>query len=143
MSLADHVTLNFDNNMSAAVFLDIEKAFNTTCHSGLLYKLSELELLTSLIKLIASFLRKFEALIGGQFSTPRETAVMMLQDSIIARILYSLYITIALAAPGTHLALFRKRNLYLRAQRNMNIVFSARWPHCTEVVVWALQHKDQ
>jgi hypothetical protein len=25
----------------------------------------------------------------------------------------------------------------------MNIVFSARWPHCTEVVVWALQHKDQ
>jgi hypothetical protein len=37
MRLEDHVTLNFDNNMStAAVFLDIEKAFETTWHSVLL-----------------------------------------------------------------------------------------------------------
>jgi hypothetical protein len=62
MRLTDHVTLNFNNNMStAAVFLDIEKAFDTTWHPGLLYKLSELKVLASLIKLIASFLsnRKF------------------------------------------------------------------------------------
>jgi hypothetical protein len=38
MRLADHVTLNFNNKMSmAAVFLDIEKAFDTTWHSGLLF----------------------------------------------------------------------------------------------------------
>jgi hypothetical protein len=37
MRLTDHVTLNFNNNMStAAVFLDIEKAFDTTGHTGLL-----------------------------------------------------------------------------------------------------------
>jgi hypothetical protein len=31
MMLADHVTLNFNNGMStAAVFLDIEKTFDTT-----------------------------------------------------------------------------------------------------------------
>jgi hypothetical protein len=31
MWLADHVTLNFNNNMlMAAVFLDVEKAFDTT-----------------------------------------------------------------------------------------------------------------
>jgi hypothetical protein len=41
MRIADHVTLNFNNKLStAAVFLDIEKAFDTTWHSGLLYKLS-------------------------------------------------------------------------------------------------------
>jgi hypothetical protein len=56
MRLADHVTLNFNNNMSmAAVFLNIEKAFDTTWHSGLLQKLSELEFSTGLIKLIAFF----------------------------------------------------------------------------------------
>jgi hypothetical protein len=39
MSLTDHVTLNFNKTMStAAVFLDIKKAFDTTWHSGLLYK---------------------------------------------------------------------------------------------------------
>jgi hypothetical protein len=35
MRLTDHETLNFNNKMSTvAVFLDIEKAFNTTWHSG-------------------------------------------------------------------------------------------------------------
>jgi hypothetical protein len=54
MRLTDHVTSNFNNNMST-VFLDIEKAFDTTWHSGLLYKLSKFEFTTSLIKLISSF----------------------------------------------------------------------------------------
>jgi hypothetical protein len=37
MRLADHVTLNNNNKMStAAMFLDIEKAFDTTWHSDLL-----------------------------------------------------------------------------------------------------------
>jgi hypothetical protein len=57
MRLTGHVYLNFNNNMSmAAVLLDIEEAFDTTWHSGLLYKLSELQFPISLIKLIASFL---------------------------------------------------------------------------------------
>jgi hypothetical protein len=62
MRLTDHVTLNFNNNIStAAVFLDIEKAFDTTWHPGLLNKLSKLEFSAAIIKLISSFLsnRKF------------------------------------------------------------------------------------
>jgi hypothetical protein len=55
MRLEDHVTLNFNNNnmSTAAMFLDIEKAFDTTWHPGLLYKLPELGFSTGLIKLIA------------------------------------------------------------------------------------------
>lgn len=42
--LTDHVTLNFSNSTSMATgFLDIEKPFDITCHTGLLYKLSKLE----------------------------------------------------------------------------------------------------
>jgi hypothetical protein len=41
MRLTDHVTLNFNNMSMAAVFLDIEKAFDTTWHNDLLYKLSK------------------------------------------------------------------------------------------------------
>jgi hypothetical protein len=42
------ITFNFNNNMStAAVFFDIETAFDTTWHLGLLYKLSELKFLMS------------------------------------------------------------------------------------------------
>jgi hypothetical protein len=50
------MTLNFNSNMLlAAVFLDIEKAFDTTWHTGLLYKLSKLDLSASLIKLVSFF----------------------------------------------------------------------------------------
>jgi hypothetical protein len=62
MRLAGYVTLNFNNKMStAAVFLDIEKGFDTTWHTGLLYKLSKLNFSTRIIKLVSSFLlqRKF------------------------------------------------------------------------------------
>jgi hypothetical protein len=57
MRLADHVNLHFNNDIStAAVFLDIEKAFDTMWHPRLLYKLSKLQFSTSLIKHISSFL---------------------------------------------------------------------------------------
>jgi hypothetical protein len=84
----------FNSGMSmAAVFLDTEKVFDKTWHSGLLYKLSELAFSTSLIQQIASFLsnRKFKVLVG-EFSTPRNIAAGMPQGSVLAAILYSLYI---------------------------------------------------
>jgi hypothetical protein len=57
MKLTDHVTLNFNNNMfTAPVILDIEKAFDTTWHPGLLYMLYKLKFLTNLFKLISYFL---------------------------------------------------------------------------------------
>jgi hypothetical protein len=68
MRLVDNVTLNLKNNMStAAVFLDIEKAFDATWHTGFLYKLSKLDFSTSLIKLISSFLSnmKFSVSVEG------------------------------------------------------------------------------
>jgi hypothetical protein len=77
MRMADHITLNYNNNMlMASVFSVIEKAFNRTWHSGLLYKLSELEFSTSHIKLIASFLtdRKFKDLVEGGFFCAKKTS---------------------------------------------------------------------
>jgi hypothetical protein len=62
MRPTDHITLNFKNNMStAAVFLNIEKAFDTTWLPGLLYKLSKLKFPANLINFINSYLtnRKF------------------------------------------------------------------------------------
>jgi hypothetical protein len=70
-------TLNFNSIMlMTAMFLDIEKAFNTTWQSGLLliHKLSELEFLVSRIELILSSLaeKKFEALVEGKFSMTKK-----------------------------------------------------------------------
>jgi len=57
MRLTDHVTLNLNDSMTtAAVFLDIEKAFDSTWHPGLLYKVTKFHFPASLIKLIKSFI---------------------------------------------------------------------------------------
>jgi hypothetical protein len=85
MRLADHVTLHFNNNMStAAVFLDIKKAFDTTWQPGLLYKLSKLQFPIRLIKLIGSFFsqRKFKVLVQGEMSTPRYMQAGVPQGSV-------------------------------------------------------------
>jgi hypothetical protein len=94
MRLTDHVTLNVNNNMStAAVFLDIEKTFDTTWHPGLLYNLSKLEFSARIIKLISSFLsnRKFRVSVKGEKSTPREIQAGVPQGSVLSPTLYSIY----------------------------------------------------
>jgi hypothetical protein len=93
MRLSGHVTLNCNNKMSmAAVFLDIEKAFDTTWHPGLIYILSKLEFSTSLIMLISSFhsQRKFIISVEGEMSTPREMKAGVPQGCILCSTLYNL-----------------------------------------------------
>jgi hypothetical protein len=82
---------------TAAIFLDIQKAFDTTWHPGLLHKISELHISSSLIKLVSSFLsnRKFRAIQAG-----------VLQGSVLSTTLYSLYINDTPQTPGVYLATF-------------------------------------
>jgi hypothetical protein len=92
----------------AAVFLDIEKTFNTTWHTGLLYKLSKLHSSTSLIKLISSFLseRKFTVSVEGEMSMPREMQAGVPQGSVLSPTLYNLFINNTPQTICVNLALF-------------------------------------
>jgi hypothetical protein len=109
MRLVDHLTLNFNNNIStAAVFLDIEKAFDTTWQPGLLYKLSKLKFSTSLIKIISSFLsqRNFRVSVEGEMSTPKYMQTEVPQGSVLSLTLYNLYISDTAQTSVVNLALF-------------------------------------
>jgi hypothetical protein len=79
---------------TAAVFFDIEKAFDATWQPGLFYKLSKLQYSTSLIKLIGSFLsqRKLRVSVEGEISTPRYIQAGVPQSSVLSPTLYNLYI---------------------------------------------------
>jgi hypothetical protein len=126
MRLTDHVTLKFNNKMSTvAEFLDIEKAFDTTWHHGLLYKLCKLKFSTNVIKLLGSFIsqRKFRVSVEGEMSRPREMQAGVQQGSVLSPTLFTLYINDAPQTRGVHLALFADDTcLYARDRKEGFIV---------------------
>jgi len=74
MRLTDHVSLKFSNNIyTAVVCLDIDKAFDTTRHSGLLTKLLKSLFSLSIINLLSSLLShgKLRIPLEGEISTQR------------------------------------------------------------------------
>jgi hypothetical protein len=116
----------------AAVFLDIEKAFNTTWYSGLLYKLSELGFLTSHIKLIASFLtdRKFKVLVEDEFPMPWK------QQQGCLKVLSSPHICNTPVALGTHLTLFKKDTCIYETEKHECRVLCKLQHNLTAVKSW-------
>jgi hypothetical protein len=106
--LTDHVTLNFNNMSTAAVFLDIEKAFDTIWHTGLVHELPILDFSVSLIKLISSFLykRKFFVSVEDEMSAPRIMKAGMPQGSVLSPTLFNMYVNDTPQAIGVHLAPF-------------------------------------
>jgi hypothetical protein len=74
MRLTDHVTSKYNSVSTAEVFVDFEKASDTTWHPGFLYKLSKLQFSASKIKLISSFFadKKFRISIESEMSTPQD-----------------------------------------------------------------------
>jgi len=81
----------------AEVFLDTEKAFETTWHRGLLYILSETRLSASIMKHISSFLsnRTFRVSVEGEL-----VQAGMPQGCVLAPTMYSLYINDTLQPQG-------------------------------------------
>jgi hypothetical protein len=147
MRLLDHVTLNFNNNMStAAVFLDIENPFDTTWLSSLLYKLHKLEFLTSLIKLISSFLsqHKFSVLVEGKISTSREMRSGVPKGSVLSPTFCNRHIKDAFQTPGVYLALSADNTCMYATDRKRvllsenSIMVSAQWRPCVSTGILKL-----
>ena len=76
------------------VFLDISKAFDCTWHNGLLYKLKQLGIQGSMLKLIQSYLsdRSQRVVIRGQSSNTVQTEAGVPQGSILGPLLFLVYI---------------------------------------------------
>ena len=69
--LMEYVKSGFERNMTTiAVFLDISKAYDSTWHTGLIYKLVTMNVPGELIRVIDSFLaqRSFRVNMDGAFS---------------------------------------------------------------------------
>jgi hypothetical protein len=120
------------------VFLDIKKAFDTTWHSALLYKLSKSEFSAKLIQLIGFISeRKFRVSGEGEMSTPREMEAGVPQGSVLSPTPFTMHINDAppnRRSPFNplcrrHLSICKEGFIFRKLQRGLSLMeaWCERW----------------
>lgn len=107
------------------ILLDVEKAFDSIWHDGLIYKLIKMKLPSYLIKLIDSFIRnrKFAVHVNNAISNEMPIPAGLAQGTCISPILYALYIADLPTMTNTELALYADDTaVYTAAKRSNTIV---------------------
>lgn len=119
--IANYITTNFNQNKSTVMtLLDIEKAFDTVWHKGLIHKLKTIGLPIYIVKLLQSYLknRTFSVIVNGVASNTQLIAAGVPQGSILGPQLFSYYINDLPIDNDTMTALFADDTAIYRASWN-------------------------
>lgn len=92
--VCNHISNAKQNRKSTGlILLDIEKAFDSVWHDGLVYKLNVFGFPTYLIKIINAFIREraFAVYVDGYTSTMKSVPAGLPQGSALSPVLYSIF----------------------------------------------------
>lgn len=143
LRVTNHIRRNRGARKSTGMVLfDIEKAFDSVWHDGLVYKLSRLGFPTYLSKMIQNFMadRTFTVHVGGARSTARRIPAGLPQGSVLSPTLYSIFVSDLRLDRFTHTACYaddtamyvsanRTATICKRLQRSLTVVerYYSRW----------------
>ena len=110
---------------TVATFLDIEQAFDRVWHGGLIFKLSALQIPDVYIQLIADYLRNrtFRVRHGGFLSDLHRIEAGVPQGSVLAPVLYSIYVQDIPSFPGCQHALYADDTVIYTKDRDIKTAF--------------------
>ncbi|GFU18063.1 probable RNA-directed DNA polymerase from transposon X-element [Trichonephila clavipes] len=96
------------NQYTAAVFLDIQKAFDRVWHTGLLYKLIKYKIPPPLILLLNSYIndRSFTVKINRTYSLTKSAKAGIAQGSILGPVLFNLYVNDIIKSTNTMICMY-------------------------------------
>lgn len=121
VKLTDQICINLNNKeTTAAIFLDVEKAFDRVWHEGLIHKIHQLGTPIHLTQLINSFLkdRHFRVRVENTSSSSRPVAAGVPQGSCLSPLLYLIYTNDIPITPKTQVSLFADDTMFHSNDKN-------------------------
>jgi hypothetical protein len=123
--LTEHVSMNFNMKRSTGmVLLDIEKAFDTVWHDGLIHKLISINVPPLLISLIKDYLtnRSFVVSVNDTISSPRNIPAGVPQGSLLGPFLFNVFINDIPNPAGCEIALYADDTAVFTSSRSPNLI---------------------
>ncbi|GFV66011.1 RNA-directed DNA polymerase from mobile element jockey [Trichonephila clavipes] len=129
---------NNKDECTAAVFLDIQKAFDRVWHTGLLFKLITYKIQPPLIFLINSYVsdRSFTVKINRTFSQLKKINAGVAQGSILAPTLFNLYVNDIIKNTNTITCMYADDTAILSRHRNLDTLVENINEHLAHLETW-------
>ena len=109
LRLAETISTGFNNQQSTvAIFLDIHKAYDSTWHQGLLYKLRTLQFSLPIQRILVSYLdhHTFQVREENALSSTCPMRAGIPQGAVLSPLLYNLYTADVPVTPLTSTAVY-------------------------------------
>lgn len=140
LRVVNRITDGFNRKRhTAAIFLDVAKAFDRVWHIGLVHKLAQADFPPYLVNLMASYLggRHFHVTMRGERSTTRPIAAGVPQGSIIAPFLFNIYMNdVPVTTQGSELALYADDAALLFQSQSLRLVEKHLQPALDTLAEW-------
>jgi retron-type reverse transcriptase len=115
LRLVEEISFDFNKDLTTGMILfDIEKAFDSIWHDGLIHKMIKCNFPTYLIKIILSFLskRNFFVNVNKSFSNDFEIPAGVPQGSLLSPYLFNFFINAIPSPPNCSKAIYADNTIF-------------------------------
>ncbi|KAJ0176713.1 hypothetical protein K1T71_007892 [Dendrolimus kikuchii] len=140
--ITEHILSHFAHRPrpigTAALFLDVAKAFDKVWHNGLIYKLYQFGMPDRLVLILRDFLlgRSFRFRVEGTRSSPHPLTAGVPQGSALSPLLFTLYTSDIPKTPDVELALFADDTALYTSDQNRQMACVRLQAAVTELGEW-------